>query len=235
MQFGTGAAGLGAGLRLLPIGAGIAIGGRGGERLNSRFGTRAVVTAAMVLLALTFASVNFVFEPETAYWQIGIAVFLISASMGSIMAPSTNAVMGAIPEHKAGVGSAMNDVTRQVGGAFGIAVIGSVLNSLYSSKIESVVSSITTLPAQAAEASIDSIGAALRIAASLPPEDAVKLAAESRAAFTDAFGLAVLIGAAMALAGAALVWRFMPASESVDSDAETAELQLGGTASSVAD
>jgi hypothetical protein len=104
-----------------------------------------VVTFALVLLALTFGAINFVFEVDSADWLIGMAVFLISAAMGSIMAPSTNAVMGAIPEHKAGVGPAMNDVTRQVGGSFGIAIIGSVLNTIYSSRIESTVESIAAL------------------------------------------------------------------------------------------
>ena len=155
--------------------------------------------------------------------------------MGSIMAPSTNAVMGAIPEHKAGVGSAMNDVTRQVGGAFGIAIIGSVLNSIYSSRIESTVESIAALPAQAAAASVDSVGAALRTAASLPTADGVLLASEARAAFTDAFGLAVLIGAGMALAGAVLVWRFMPAVEAVETETGSPVQPVGVTVSVGAD
>ena len=235
MQFVKDYSALEAGVRLLPLAAGIVVGARGGEKLNSRFGTRAVVTSALVLLALTFGSVNFIFGVDSAYWLIGLAVFLISAAMGSIMAPSTNAVMGAIPEHKAGVGSAMNDVTRQVGGAFGIAIIRSVLNSIYSSRIESTVESIAALPAQAAAASVDSVGAALRTAASLPTADGVLLASEARAAFTDAFGLAVLIGAGMALAGAVLVWRFMPAVEAVETETGSPVQPVGVTVSVGAD
>ncbi|MCH8910741.1 MAG: MFS transporter [Chloroflexi bacterium] len=229
MQFVQGYSALEAGVRLLPLAAGIAIGARGGEKLNSRFGTRAVVTSALVLLALTFGSINFVFEVDSAYWLIGLAVFLISAAMGSIMAPSTNAVMGAIPEHKAGVGSAMNDVTRQVGGAFGIAIIGSILNSIYSSRIASTVESIAVLPLRAAEASIDSVGAALRTAASLPPADAALLAGEARTAFTDAFGLAVLVGAGVALLGAALVLRFMPEAETHEMESVSVTAAADGT------
>lgn len=235
MQFVKGYSALEAGVRLLPLAAGIAVGARGGEKLNRRFGTRAVVTSALLLLAVTFASVNFIFEVDSDYWIIGIAVFLISTAMGSIMAPSTNAVMGAIPENKAGVGSAMNDVTRQVGGAFGIAIIGSILNSIYSSRIESTVDSMVALPAQVAEASIDSVGAALRTAGSLPATEAALLAAEARAAFTDAFGLAVTVGAGMALVGAALVWRFMPPTESAEIEDDSVAVAVGVGASSIAD
>ncbi|MCH8910925.1 MAG: MFS transporter, partial [Chloroflexi bacterium] len=230
MQFVKGYSALEAGVRLLPLAAGIAIGARGGEKLNSRFGTRAVVSTAMLLLALTFGSVNFIFEVDSAYWVIGLAVLLISTAMGSIMAPSTNAVMGAIPENKAGVGSAMNDVTRQVGGAFGIAIIGSILNSIYSSRIASTVESLSALPARAAEASVDSIGAALRTASSLPQAEGALLATQARAAFTDAFGLAVLVGAGMALLGAVLVWRFMPSAESAETEPVSATKQLAGAA-----
>jgi Na+/melibiose symporter-like transporter len=235
MQFVKGYSALEAGVRLLPLAAGIAIGARSGEKLNSRFGTRAVVASALILLALTSGSVNFIFEVETAYWVIGLAVFLISTAMGSIMAPSTNAVMGAVHEHKAGVGSAMNDVTRQVGGAFGIAIIGSVMNSFYSSRIESTVESIAALPAQVAVASVDSGGAALRAAASLPQADSALLAAEARAAFTDAFGPAVLIGAGMALAGAALVWRFMPSFESTETEEVSVAAPVGDRLGVIAD
>ncbi len=235
MQFVQGYSALETGVRLLPLVAGIALGARGGEKLNRRYGTRVVVASALLLLGLTFGAVNFVFEVDTDYWVIGLAVFLISTALGSIMAPSTNAVMGAVPENKAGVGSAMNDVTRQVGGAFGIAIIGSVLNSIYSSRIESTVESIVALPAQAAEASIDSIGAALRTAASLPPAEAALLAAEARMAFTDAFGLAVLVGSGVALVGAVLVMRFMPPLETHETEPVSVDAPADAEVEVVAD
>ena len=68
-----------------------------------------------LLLILTY-------DTATPLWLISLSIFLTSASMGTIMAPSTDAVMGSVPTEHAGVGSAMNDVTRQVGGAFGVAV-----------------------------------------------------------------------------------------------------------------
>jgi hypothetical protein len=133
--------------------------------------------------------------------------------MGTIMAPSTDSVMGAVPPEHAGVGSAMNDVTRQVGGAFGIAIIGSVLTSFYSSRVADAVDAVAGLPAAAAENAKDSIGAATGIAATLPPQVGEPLATAARDAFTDAFGMAVLVGVGLALVGAALVFKFMPSRE----------------------
>ncbi len=74
--------------------------------------------------------------PDMPYWPLGLWFFGVALSMGCIMGPATDSVMGAVPEEKAGVASAMNDVTRQVGGALGVAVIGSLVGSLYSSRVD---------------------------------------------------------------------------------------------------
>lgn len=116
--------------------------------------------------------------------------------------------MGAVPWGKVGVGSAVNDVTRLVSGALSVAVIGSTMYSIYSSR---VADALAALPTEAAEAAKDSVGAAVQIAASLPGEAGPALAAAARDAFTDAFGLAMLMGAGISLVGAVLVAKFMPA------------------------
>ena len=110
--------------------------------------------------------------------------------------------MGAVPEEKAGIGSAINDLTRLIATALRIAVIGSAMNSIYSSR---VAAAVPALPAEAAEAAKDSVGAALQIAASLPGDSGAALSAAASEAFTDAFGLAILIGAAVILLGALTV------------------------------
>ena len=79
-----------------------------------------LVVLSGVLVTITL------WEPDTDYWVIGLTFFLLAFGIGNLMAPSTDSVMGAVPEANAGIASAMNDVTRQVAGAFGVAVIGSV-------------------------------------------------------------------------------------------------------------
>ena len=91
---------------------------------------------------------------------------VLAAGMGLTMAPATESIMGSLPTEKAGVGSAVNDTTRELGGALGVAVLGSVLSSVFASKMSDAVSGVE-LPPKAADAAQDSIGGALGVAASI--------------------------------------------------------------------
>ena len=124
------------------------------------------------------------------------------------MGPATDSVMGAVPEEKAGVASAMNDVARQVAGALGVAVIGSLVGSLYSSRVEDATGA---LPAEQATAASDSVGAAVAIADGLPGSAGAALEHAAANAYTEALGLGLLAAAAVALTGAAVVSRLLPA------------------------
>jgi EmrB/QacA subfamily drug resistance transporter len=207
LQFVQGYTALEAGLRTAPIAIGMIIGSATAPRIVERLGTTRVVAGGLLLLAGVLTTFSFI-SPTTPYWALGLGLILMSTAMGTIMAPSTDAVMGAVPQAKAGVASATNDVARQVSGAVGVAVIGSVFNSAYASN---VADAVAQLPAEAAGAAGDSIGAAMAISNQLPEQAGAALATAARQGFTDAMGIAVLIGVAAALTGAFLVARFMPA------------------------
>jgi hypothetical protein len=128
--------------------------------------------------------------------------------MANVMAPGTSAVMGAVPEAKAGVGSAMNDLLRQLGGALGVAVIGSVINTAYRDRMTDAVAG---LPPAAAAAAHDSVGAAVAIANQVGGTAGQALAGVARAGFVDALGAAALIAAGVAVLTAIFVARVMPA------------------------
>ena len=116
LQFVQGYTALQAGLRTAPVAIGMVIGSATAPRLAERYGTARVVAFGMLVLA----SVLFVFTTfgvTTTYWIVGTALVVMAYGMGNVMAPSTDAVMGAVPVAKAGVASATNDVTRQVAGA----------------------------------------------------------------------------------------------------------------------
>ena len=172
-----------------------------------------------------FVSISF-WQPETGYLVIGLTFFLLAFSMGNIMAPSTDSVMGAVPEANAGIASAMNDVTRQVAGAFGVAVIGSIINTVYGNRMSEAVAG---LPPEAAEAASDSVGAAARVASTLPPEVSGGLLEAARTAFTDALGVAVLAGAGVAITGALLIARFMPAQHLPEGEATEAGSEVAAS------
>ena len=223
LQFVQGFTPLEAGLRMLPVALGMAMGAGLSHRLVHRLGSTRVVAAGLVGLGAMFVTITF-WQPDTSYLIIGVTFFLMAVSMGNVMAPSTDAVMGAVPEANAGIASAMNDVTRQVSGAFGVAVIGSVINTAYSANMDAAVA---PLPPEAAEAASDSVGAATRIAAMLPDPFASSLAAAAETAFTDALGVAVLVSAGVAVCGAVLVARFLPARHlPVEADAEASASEV---------
>ena len=207
LQFVQGYTPLAAGIRFLPAAGGFMFGAIASEELVRRFGTTKVVAAGLVIMTATTPLV-LLWEVNTSYLVIGPVVAMISLGVGLVFAPAAEAVMGAVEAAKAGVGSAMNDVTQMLASALSIAVVGSVMYSIYAARLGDAVAS---LPAEASVLVRDSIGAAVQVAASLPQEEALALSAAAKSAFTDAMGLALLIGAGFSLVGVLVVARFMPA------------------------
>jgi EmrB/QacA subfamily drug resistance transporter len=206
LQFVLGYSALEAGVRTAPVAVGMVIGSAMSPRLVEKFGTTKVVAFGLFVLSATLTAFTF-FGVATGYGVILVAIIAMTYGMGNIMAPSTDSVMGAVPVAKAGVGSATNDVTRQVAGAIGVAVIGSVFNSAYQTAMEPAVAQ---LPPDAAGAASNSIGAALQVASQLPAQAGEALALASRQGFVDAMGVAIWIPVALAALGGFLVLKFLP-------------------------
>ena len=227
LQFVQGHSPLAAGIRFLPIAGGFMLGAIASEELVRRFGTTRVVAAGLVIMTATTPLI-LLWEMDTSYLVVGPIVAVIALGIGLVFAPAAEAVMGAVGAARAGVGSAMNDVTQLLAGAFSIAVVGSVMNAIYAARLGDAVAS---LPAEAREIARDSIGAAVQLAASLPQEDALALSTAAKSAFTDGLGLAVLIGAGFSLVGVLIVAKFMPARDpAVGKGAQSSE-QLGDDSS----
>ena len=167
---------------------------------------------------------------DMPYWPIGLWFFGVALSMGCIMGPATHSVMGAVPKEKAGVASAMNDVTRQVGGALGTAVIGSLVASFYGSRVADAASG---LPSGTQDAVKDSLGGADAVAAQLPADQGSSLAHSAASAFTDALGLGLCAASVAAFVAAVVVIRRLPAraaEETPSSAAMELAVQAGGAA-----
>ncbi len=204
LQFVQGYTPLQAGLRFLPIAIGFGIASPITQRLVPRVGTTRTVAAALGGGALLFASLSFV-GPETSYWLVGPALLLIGLGIGAALIPSTDAVMAAVPDQNAGLGSAINDTGRQVGAALGIGILGALANAGYRSGIGGAVASLSPDLAAAAKRSV---GAALEIAGGVGGPAGASLRQAASAAFLDGFGLAMLTGAVLLAAGAvAVLWR----------------------------
>jgi hypothetical protein len=138
---------------------------------------------------------------------------LIGLGMGNVMAPATDSIMGSLPRAKAGVGSAMNDTTRQTGGAVGVAVMGSILASRFHSLMSSAPS-LRNVPASVAVHARSDIGSALTTAHSpqgAPFSSAIVSAAQH--SFVSGFHVAAAMAAGIILCAAVGVLVWLPARE----------------------
>jgi MFS family permease len=198
LQFAHGFSALEAGAAMLPLALGLVVGSGASNKLAGRFGRTRVIAAGLLGVGAVLSS-SLAWSPEMAPVLLGLVTFGLALSMGSVMAPATASVMSAVPEAKAGVGSAMSDVTRQVGGALGVAVIGSIIGSAYSRDMEGTP-----------EAAGESIGAAHALAQQVGGSAGTELAGTAGRAFTDALGIGLTAAAVAAFAGAVLVLRRLP-------------------------
>jgi EmrB/QacA subfamily drug resistance transporter len=217
-QFVKGYAPLETGVRLLPVALSVAAGSVLGARLTVRAGNKAVVTAGLLLLTAAFLWISTA-SAGTAYSQLALQMVVLGAGMGLTSAPATEAIMGAVSPDKAGVGSAVNDATRLLGGTLGVAAIGSIAASLYLHRLHATAPA--GLPTPAARAADDSLGGALQAASRLPAGQAGGLRSSAVDAFLHGFHYGCLTAAALVIVGAVLAVLFLPVHPAVPRTAET--------------
>jgi len=195
-QFIRGYGPLSTGVRILPVAASIAAGATLGPALVARFGTRAVVMTGLTLLGASFAWIA-ASSIDEDYRLIAAQMVLMGLGLGLTQVPATDSILSVLPAAKAGVGSAVNDATREAGGTLGVAVIGSVYATIFASHLNH--SSLSQLPASALEQAKTSVGAALGVAQASGGGALTQGVADS---FLSAFHLGALVGAAVCWAGA---------------------------------
>ena len=198
-----------AGLRMAPVALMLMISAPASSGLVQRFGSKVVVATGLVLAAVGLALFA-TLQVHTGYERVLLAILILGLGMGLTMAPATDSIMGSLPRTKAGVGSAVNDTTRQVGGALGVAILGSILSSAYTSRMTTALSGHAVPPA-AASAAKNSIGGALAVAGAAGGAAGQALGAAARSAFVAGMHPAVLAASAVALVGALIVIVFLPA------------------------
>ncbi|MGW2229122.1 MFS transporter [Streptomyces formicae] len=193
------------GLLMLPLAAAQLIFAPRARLVVDRFGVRAVCTGGLLLVAAMLVAFT-ALEADTPIWLLEVIFFLMGTGMAHIMTPTSVVIMQALPREKAGSASALSNTFRQVGGALGIAVLGSVLSAAYRSGVED---KLTLLPAGARHAAGESIEATLGVAAKLGPrgEPLVSAANDS---FLHAMHVTALCGAGVALIGSVIVFLFLP-------------------------
>jgi MFS family permease len=199
MQFIRGWGTLATGVRILPVAMTIALGSVVGVALATRIGTRAVVVTGLLFLGVAFGWIALSPTFMTYNQIVGQMVF-IGLGLGLTSAPATESILSVLPPAKAGVGSAVNDATREAGGTLGVAVLGSIFTSLYASHIAS--SSFATLPAPVSKASQESVAAALGTISRTSGSSREVLLGALHTSFMSGFHVACLVAAAICLVGA---------------------------------
>src|SRR5262249_5247185 len=133
--------------------------------LAGRLGTRVVVVSGLLLLGTSFSWIS-ASPIDMSYSHIVGQMVLMGLGLGLTTAPATESILSVLPPAKAGVGSAVNDATREAGGTLGVAVIGSIFTSLYADRL--ATTGFSSLPVEVQQASQDSIAAALGTVAKAP-------------------------------------------------------------------
>ena len=194
-----------AGIRVAPIGVVLAACAQLSPSLVRRIGTKLVVATGMLIIAVGLF-VAATATVRSGYGLVLTSILLTGAGMGLTISPATESIMGSIPRAKAGVGSAVNDTTRQAGGALGVAVMGSVLASRFSSHLAPAV-------AGRPDAAVlrTSVDAAYAAAHAMAGPSGQALALSARAAFVNGMDAGVVIAGIIAAVGAVGALLFLPA------------------------
>ncbi|HEY2436982.1 MAG TPA: MFS transporter [Solirubrobacteraceae bacterium] len=233
-QFLKGYGPLSTGVRLLPVASSVAISSIVGARLAVRFGTKLVVASGLMSMAAFYLWVSTA-SAATGYLTIAGQMVVGGTGIGLTSAPATEAIMGVVPKAKAGVGSAINDATRLLGGTLGVAVIGSVYASLYASRLTSALPG--GLQATIARTAHASVGAALIVTGKLAhaghPTLASAIHTAASSAFFHGFSAANYLAAGVAAAGAVMALALLPAQPTTSGD-ETPELPALGSPATAA-
>jgi EmrB/QacA subfamily drug resistance transporter len=170
-----------------------------------RFGPKVVSTTGLVLVAFGLATWMFI-DATTPIWIVGAAYFLMGVGMANVMPPATESIMASLPREKAGVGSAVSNTIRQLGGALGVATLGAVLSSAYRSHLGGATDG---LPAAAAAAARESISGAYGVAEQAGPAGPA-LIQSANDAYVTAMHYASIGTTVFALLGAVVAAMFLP-------------------------
>ena len=197
------------GVRLLPVAISIAVASIVGPRIVERIGTTAVVVAGLAIFAagLAWASTA---DAATPYLEIATQMLMLGGGLGLTTAPATESIMGSLSADKAGVGSAVNDTTRELGGTLGVAIVGSVFASIYSSRLGSNAA-VSALPEQVRATMERSMAAAQHVIGQLPQPVIPEVRAAVNTAFLDGLQIGSLVSAGIAAAAAVVVAFMLPA------------------------
>ncbi len=206
MQLVFGYDALAAGLRQAPMAVVLMAIAPNTPKLATRFGRQNVVATGMAIAAvgmLIFGQI----DVDTPYLHILVAMVVMATGIALTMSPLTASILSGVPDGKAGVGSAINDTTREFGGALGVAAIGSLVASRYDAVLAPALGSLSGADRMTAETSLSG---ALAVAGRLGGDAGAALSLAARGAYVDGAQVALTVGALVVAGAALMTWRLLP-------------------------
>jgi EmrB/QacA subfamily drug resistance transporter len=197
-----------AGVRLIPHALTMMIVAPLSARAVEKVGTKKIVLTGLLLIMVGLGLLSTI-EPHSDYWVVISFFIIMAAGMAMTMAPATESVMGSLPREKAGVGSAVNDTTRQVGGALGVAIIGSAVSSVYASRIFTL-SGRFGLDAATTDEAQSSLGSAQRVGSGLGAQGQ-SFIEEANKVFVDAMAIGMRVSVLIIAIAFVVAWKYLPA------------------------
>jgi MFS family permease len=201
-------------VRLLPFAIVMMITAPSSARLAERIGTKTTVAAGLAITAVGLVITSRL-QVDSGYGLLVVAFAVMALGMAMTMPSSTASILSSLPMGKQGVGSAVNDTTRELGGALGVAVLGSIFATRYTSSL----GSLSQLPKAAQAAARSSVGGAIEVAQKIGGPAGAALEHTAKQAFVTGQSTAFLLAAGVALAASFVIWRIMPMHLSYDYEA----------------
>jgi EmrB/QacA subfamily drug resistance transporter len=222
LQGGLGYTPLQSGAALIPVALGMAVMAPRSPRLAERVGAKAVCAGGFGLITVSFLGIQLL-GLDSPVWLLVVVLSVQGLGMGSVMAPATESIMSVVPREKAGAGAAVNNSVRQVGGALGVAILGSILTVAYRSELGSTLDGLPSgVRPQASESIVATLEAVRRIVAG-GDADAARAAAAlvepARQAFVEAMHTTAVYTASCAVVAAVVVLLWLPGRRAATSGA----------------
>jgi EmrB/QacA subfamily drug resistance transporter len=200
---------LSAALRLLPFSAVMMVVAPNTPKLVGRLGANRVGAIGLTSVAVGLIGTRVFFDVDASYWVMLIVIVFLAAGMALTMTPMTTQLMASVPRDRAGMGSATNDTTRELGGALGVAVLGSLLAGKFAAGVGPVVAGLPEAAQNEAEGGLGGVFGL--VARGLVPDGLTdRLLSTAKQAFVDGLGLATTVSAVVVLIAAVLVYKLLP-------------------------
>ncbi len=200
-----------AGLALVPAAFGMLFGTGAGAHMNAKLGGR-VAVATGTLVAAAGVAVQAAFSNGTSYVPTGVGLLLFGLGAGIAMPAATDLIMATLPPARAGVGSAVNDTVRELGGALGVAVIGSIAATSYASSMQHELTRFPHISEPARHLLTDNVGSALQMSGKLGA-NGTEIAALARDAFVNSMSTSLWVAVGMAVSATIIAVIYLPRHE----------------------